>query len=400
MPIRVLIPCHHLVFVALWFFIIGIILGMLGGLLPGIHSNTIISILSSVGLNGIDFAYVIIAVMASHQLFSFIPSIFFGIPEQGSVLSVLPGQRMVREGNGTLALKVVLASFLIGTLLSVVLFYPALSFYPLAYKFIQPYIKYILLVFSAILLLRTKNLVLSAGIFALSGLLGVFSLNSGLADPFLPLFSGMFAMGAIFNYTSGTVPKQKDTPLSTDFIKFAVLGVFGGLLADLLPGVSSPSQVATFFSLVMPVNTLGYLAAISSISVSEAVFSFATSASIGKARMGSTVFLSEQISLAEPGNLLLALTVFLFSVSLAALIIYILRNRISALAKIDFSHFNLLLAGYLVAMTLVLNGLVGLTILGFASCLGYATVRLGVERTNLMGAVILPTILLLFRVFL
>ena len=97
--------------VALWFFIAGIILGMLGGLLPGIHSNTIISILSSVGLSGIDFAYVIIAVMASHQLFSFIPSIFFGIPEQGSVLSVLPGQRMVREGNGTLALKVVLASF-------------------------------------------------------------------------------------------------------------------------------------------------------------------------------------------------------------------------------------------------------------------------------------------------
>ncbi|MEK6979147.1 MAG: tripartite tricarboxylate transporter permease [Candidatus Micrarchaeota archaeon] len=383
---------------ALWFFIAGIILGMLGGLLPGIHSNTIISILSSVGLSGIDFAYVIIAVMASHQLFSFIPSIFFGIPEQGSVLSVLPGQRMVREGNGTLALKVVLASFLIGVLLSVVLFYPALSFYPLAYKFIQPYIKYILVIFSAILLLRTKNLVLSAGIFTLSGLLGVFSLNAGLADPFLPLFSGMFAMGAIFSYAHGSVPRQKDAPLSLDFLKFAVLGVFGGLLADLLPGVSSPSQVATFFSLIMPVNTLGYLAAISSISVSEAVFSFATSASIGKARMGSTVFLSEHIALAD--NLLLVLAVFLFSIAVAALFIYLLRNRISALAKIDFSHFNLLLAGYLVAMTFILNGLAGIVILGFASCLGYATIRLGVERTNLMGAVIIPTILLLFRVFL
>jgi TctA family transporter len=46
----------------------------------------------------------------------------------------------------------------------------------------------------------------------------------------------------------------------------------------------------------------------------------------------------------------------------------------------------------------VLDGFIGVVVFALASLLGYITIKLGVERTNLMGAVIIPTLLLLFGI--
>lgn len=392
MPFTSTIPVNALLF------FLGISLGILSGLIPGLHSNTIISILSSFGFTPEDLSLIILAVFPIHMIVSFIPSIFFGIPEQGTVVAVLPGQRMVLEGKGLTALKIVLFSSLFAALLSVALFYPSLIAFPIIYSTIRPYIGPILLVFSVLFLLRTRNILLSAFIFLTAGLLGLYSLNAGLTDGFLPLFSGMFAMGAILNYKKSKLPAQKDEPIDGSFLKFTVLGVIVGFAADLLPGIGSPSQVATFLTIFLPMNTLGYLAAISSISMSEAVFSFATSASIDKSRMGATAMLAEHLPIAD--NLVFVLVVFLLSIAIAAAIVYALRKHIGKLARLDFSRFNLLLAAYLVAIVFILDGFIGLVILTLASVLGFITVRLGVERTTLMGAIVVPTLLLLFRIFL
>jgi putative membrane protein len=379
------------------FFIVGIFLGILSGLIPGLHSNTIISILSSLGLSKEDLAMLILVVFPFHLVISFIPSIFFGIPEQGTVVAVLPGQRMVLEGKGLTALKVVLLSSLLAALISVVLFYPSLSLFPFIYPLIKPYIGYILLSFSLILLLRSRNPFLSAFLFLAAGFLGVYALRAEITDNFLPLFSGMFTMGTILNYKKSKIPTQKEEPLEINFIKFTILGVIAGFVADLLPAISSPSQIATFLTIFVPLNTLGYLAAISSISMSEAIFSFATTASIEKSRIGATAMLAKQLQISE--NLLFVLAIFLFSVALGVGIVYLLRKHIGKLALLDFSKFNILLAVYLVAIIFVLDGFTGLVIFSMASLLGFVAVRLEIERTMLMGAVIVPTMLLLFKIF-
>ncbi len=378
-------------------FFIGIFLGILSGLIPGLHSNTIISMLSSLNLDEQDAAIIILAIFPVHLIVSFIPSIFFGIPEQGTIITVLPGQRMVLKGKGITALKIVILSSLFAALLSVALFYPSLSLFPLFYSAIKPYLGHILLVFSILFIIRSKNPLCTGVIFLAAGFLGVYSLNAEITDSFLPLFTGMFAIAAILNYKKSKMPKQKEESIDMGFLKFTVIGVAAGFLADLLPGISSPSQVATFLTIFMPINTLGYLAAISSISMSEAVFSFATSASIDKARVGATAMLADKISIAD--NLFFILSIFIFSTAIAVAIIYLLRRYIGKLAEIDFSKFNIILALYLVAIVFVLNGFIGLIIFALASLLGVVTVRLGVERTTLMGAVIVPTILLLFKIF-
>ncbi len=381
------------------FFVIGIFLGILSGLIPGLHSNTVISILSSLGLTKEQLAFLIIALLPVHMIISFIPSIFFGIPEQQTVISVLPGQRLVLKGKGLAALKIVLLSSLFAVLFSIALFYPSLSFFESVFALIRPYVGYILILFSLIFLLRTKNPFLSFLFFAIAGMLGYYSMNTKLVDPFLPLFSGMFAMGAILNYQKSKIPKQKDEKVALDMsiIKFVFFGVIAGAFADLLPGISSPSQVATFLTIFLPINTLGYLATISSISMGEAIFSFATSASINKSRMGATASLAKIFPIDQ--NLVLILVLFLIAVAIAAVIVYLSRNLIAKLVNIDFSLFNILLAIYLFVIIVLIDGPIGLVIFALTSILGFLTVRLGVERTNLMGAVIVPTILLLFRIF-
>lgn len=378
-------------------FILAVLLGLISGLVPGLHSNTIVSIFSSLGLAEQDFAVLIVAVLAVHTLLSFIPSIFFGVPDQQTVVSALAGQQLVRRGKGLTALKVVTISALFAALLSVALFYFSLDWFPILYNFIRPFMAPLLLVLSIVLLWRSKQPLLSLGIFLLSGLLGVYTLNSSMFDPFLPLFAGLFAMGAILTYKPSKIPAQKDEPISPNILKFSLLGVIGGFFADLLPGISSPSQVAVLLAIFVPMHSLAYLASISSISVSEAIFSFSTAASIEKSRIGATVWLSRTIPIEE--NLLFILVVFLVAITLAGLLLYFARKFFAKLANLDFTMLNKLLAIYLIAAVFLLNGLEGLVIFALASAVGFLTIKLDVERRNLMGAVIVPTLLLLFKIF-
>jgi putative membrane protein len=377
-------------------FIGGLILGFLSGLLPGLHSNTIISVLSSLGMDDKALAVMIIALFPVHLVTSFIPSIFFGIPESHSVVAVLPGQRMVLRGEGMDALKTVLLSCVVAALLSAALFRLSIDAFPVVYDALRANMKFILLGVSSVLLLRSKNPMLSILVFMASGMLGHYSLNSGMQDPFLPMFSGMFAMSAILNYRKSKVPLQKEKPVSLGFLNYSLLGVLLGFLADLIPGVGSPSQVATFASIFVPFNSYGYLAAVSSISVSEAIFSLATSASIGKSRVGATAWLAESMDIGE--NMMLLLPLFVLAMAIAVAVLYSVRRRIAMLASMDFSRLNAILGLYLISMTVVLDGAEGLVVLVMGSVLGLVTLRLGVERINLMGAIILPTLLLLFRI--
>lgn len=378
-------------------FCAGVLLGLLSGLLPGLHPNTVISALSTLQLEPETLALLIIALYPASLVASFIPSIFFGIPEPNTVVAILPGQRLVLRGEGLAALKTVIFSCIISALLATALFLPSLGMFPLVYGAIREHMRYILFAISLVLLLRSKNPPLATLVFILSGILGHFSLNSGMQDPFLPLFSGMFAVAAIMAYSRGSVPVQKECAIGFGFVRFAVAGVILGMAADLIPGVGSPSQVATFATIFMRMDTLGYLAAISAVSVSQSVFSLATEASIGKARAGATAWLAEYMDVGE--NLPLVLTLFILSMAVAVAAVYLTRKHAAGLASLDFSRMNIVLLLYLVAMTFIIDGFAGFAVLAAGGALGLLTIKLGVERTNLMGAIIVPTLLLLFRVF-
>ena len=380
-------------------FLIGVLLGMITGLIPGLHPNTICSVLAEVYIPDEIKAALIIGMVPANIVASFIPAIFFGIPEHGTVVAALAGQRLALAGRGLTALKVVLFSVIIAVAASFIIFVPSMEMFSLVYNSIGDYIKYIVLILASVVVLKSRNPVLALLVFLGSGILGYFSLNSGMGDPFVSVFSGMFAISALLNITKSRIPKQrKEEGVKKEIIVYALLGVFLGMTADLLPGISSPSQVALFASIVVPMNSMGYMATVSSIGVSEAIFSLSTTASIEKSRMGSTIWLSKFIDIEE--NVFLLASFFLLGTVIAVAIVYILKKKIALVSVLNSKPIAMMLIAYLVIISFLLNGWIGILVLAISTGLGWVTLRLGVERIQMMGAVIVPTLLLLFGIFL
>ncbi|RLG59449.1 MAG: hypothetical protein DRN95_02035 [Candidatus Hydrothermarchaeota archaeon] len=88
---------------------IGVGFGTLTGLVPGLHVNTLVvmllSLLPSLSIDKYSAVALIIAMSITHSFVDYIPSILLGAPEEDSVLSVLPGHRLLLKGKGYKAIK-------------------------------------------------------------------------------------------------------------------------------------------------------------------------------------------------------------------------------------------------------------------------------------------------------
>ncbi|MCP4648116.1 MAG: hypothetical protein GY852_10370 [bacterium] len=375
--------------------ILALFLGLLTGLIPGLHPNTLTSVLLSLNIESPDLPFMIIAMFAVHSIIAYIPSIFLGIPDSTVVLSVLPGHRMAMKGEGLKALTVMVVSAIFAVLLCITLFPVSQALYPIVFPAIQPYLFHILIIASAILVLRSRNPLGALLIFILAGVIGKQAFSLGLPDPFLPLFTGMFAMAAIFTYSNAKLPEQKlPKRIDLSILKYAALGVFLGWIADLLPGISSPAQVAAFASIIVPFAGVAYLATIASIGVSESVFAFSTASTLDKARIGA---IAEASSITPIQDALLPyLSIFIIGIAFACVLVYIFRPKIGEISKINFSIMNTMLAIYLILIVFLIDSLPGLMLFFVATALGYLCIRMNVERTILMGSIIIPTLFLLF----
>lgn len=377
----------------------GLAAGLFTGLLPGLHPNTLSSIIAQMPVGDEAKAFLIVGMAAANLVTAFIAAIFFGIPDQSAVVAVLPAHRMTLAGRGLTALRIVLFSAVSSAILSFLLFMPSLEAFAIVYPALKDLLKYIVLFLSALMIARSRNPPAAFAIFIAAGLLGCCSLNFGLADPFMPLFSGMFAVASLLSISRAKLPVQKkEERMEGKTMHYVVLGVFLGFFADLLPAISSPAQVASLASAFIPLETIGYLAMITAISVSQLFFSFSTLVSIDKSRVGTTAWLSKFANILSQPLFFAAL--FLFGVLLVSLLLYVLRSRITSLAVLNSRALGIILIIYLVAVCFIINGFFGLLVMLLSSILGYLALRGNVERTHLMGAVIVPTLLLLFRVFL
>ena len=77
----------------------GCCLGLVTGLTPGLHVNTVcligLSLYHKLGLNEIQFGVAMVAMAVTHTFLDFIPAIFIGVPEECTALSVLPTHKLL-----------------------------------------------------------------------------------------------------------------------------------------------------------------------------------------------------------------------------------------------------------------------------------------------------------------
>ncbi len=391
--------------------ILGILLGALAGLTPALHNNTITSFILSLNLpfSPEILSLFIVALASAHLVFESVPAIFLFIPDENTVLSILPGQRLLREGKGFLALRVMAASSMLSLALSLVLLPLSLAFFPQLFLLLQPFTPFILLFASLFLLLSERSprsIALASFIFLSSGVLGLIALRSPLlSDPLLPSFTGLFALPAILLALKSNeeVPQQKE-PRSQpipfqEILPCIILGTLLGGIADLFPGLSSAAQIAVFASVFLELTPLRFLSLVSSIATAHTFFSFSSLFAIEKARIGAAVAVRELLGKIEEPQLMLLLGAATLSISLSLLLLLALSGRIvRLLSSLDHRSLNLLLLLLIPFLVLLLQGLPGILVLGIACCIGIIPPLTGIRRTHVMGLILLPAILYEFGV--
>lgn len=386
----------------LFFILIGLLLGTVTGLIPGLHPNNLfviilasIPFLTALPLHSI-LAFVV-SLSVSNTFIDFIPSIFFGAPEEDSVLSVLPGHRMLLAGRGYDALFLATTGGLMVVILTAVSLPLLISSVPLLYYSIKPVIHFILIAIVFWMILTEKKKLAAVSIFLVAGLFGFISLNSLPSDQALfPALTGLFAISTLtMSIFSGVrIPAQKKTrEIRASWIRGGLTGWLAGLLAGLLPGIGS-SQAGVISSQFFRVKRKEFIITLGGINTSNIFFTLIVFFLIGKTRSGASWFISQLFSTFTYNDLILIAIIGVITCFISVIIT--LRTGSFVMNRINGRNYQKISKGTLISLfilIIIFSGLPGLLIALIGSMIGLLTIAYGIKRTHMMGFLLFPTIL-------
>ena len=393
---------------------LSLMFGIGTSLLPGLHPNSIGAILTPWLGNWEAWPLALVALLGVRLGLQFLLSIFLGTPAGQTEIGMLPGQRMMREGRGLEALAVCAWSVLLAVALALLLSPLLMPILPALFAAVKPWTGYLLVLASAALMLaemregsgllgRWRRPILALLVFLLAGALGALALGLPLNDPLFALFVGFFTMPmllageegkAAMEKTQNEAPHKPASLLAMDLLPFVLLGVLLGGLSDLLPGLSTPTQMATLATLAVPLaQPAHFLALVASVEASHTTFAFASAASTGIARVG-VVAMVGQMQPITPLDLPALWGTFAVSAAAGAgALVFLGGWLLRKWHLLDWKTLSVLLGVYLAGMVFLLDGWMGLLVLALATAIGMLPVLWGVRRTQVMGALILPAIL-------
>ncbi|MFA5108111.1 MAG: tripartite tricarboxylate transporter permease [Candidatus Micrarchaeia archaeon] len=381
-----------------------IVLGVLSGLLPGLHPNSIGAVIIQIFGQNVEIAYALIIIAGVHCALAFLPSIFLGVPEGQTQIALLPGQRMFSLGRGEEAAVVVAVSVVVASILSILAIPFIIPILPSIFSVVEPYIGYILLIAAAALLAHEigREKIFKAGVvFLLAAILGKMVLDMPMHEPLFALFVGFFTMPALLsgNLAKPKIIKNEKQDYSLSYMPYVFAGVLLGALADLIPGISTPAQIAVFTSMFFKMDSArNFLAHVAAIEASHTVFAIASAASIKIARVG-TIAMAQGMADINVQSWPSFAGAFLFSAALGAFLLARLAGPMGRkIGQIDMDLIAKILGAYLIVMTFFSDGILGLVVLATAFAIGYLPLVWRVSRTHVMGSLIGPSILHAFGV--
>ncbi|WP_414836695.1 tripartite tricarboxylate transporter permease [Candidatus Nanohalococcus occultus] len=375
--------------------VLGVAFGVFTGLVPGIHSNTVVFVSMPFYFRYSPslMAYMsfIAAVSVAHTFHDFLPSIFFGLAEAETALAALPGPRMAAQGRGLEAFARTVSGGLY-TVTGFLVLAPLLFLVvePL-YGFLSTYMFYILVFFLGFAVFRSENMFASVTIVALSGLLGVLTFNSNVNQSYalMPVFSGLFSAPAIVKGISNelNLPEQRKN-LETDFdLPGVSTGFLSGLAAGLLPGIGSAISTSFFSPLIEEENQ--FLTAMGAVNTADIFFSFVALMMIGKSRSGASVALN-YLSSFNYAQAVFLIGVSVFAAGLSGFTVFrVAKYFLKVVDGFKFAHILSATGLTVLGVSFYLTGVLGILILLTSSMIGYAASIKG-ERKSCMAVLIVP----------
>ncbi len=399
--------------------ILGNLVGVFTGLIPGIHVNLIgvfLISLSSTFLFNINPLYLVIFIVAiaiTHIFIDFIPSIFLGCPDTDTELSVLPGHELLKKGEGYEAIMLTAYGSLAAVFILILIAYPSMLFFTKIYTITKNIIPYILVAVSGILILMEKRKSQALLVFLLTGILGFSVLNlQNLKEPLLPLLTGLFGSSMLLMSIKNKpqIPEQKT---EFQFEKKRIFKpIFGSLIASplcgFLPALGS-GQAAILGQTITNLNKTksfqspennaeqnnkNFLILLGATNILVMGFSFITLYLLSKTRTGAAYAIKELLgSLSLNGLILILIAVLISGIIAFFLTKFLAKVFSSRINKINYSLFSKIALMILVVIVFLVSGILGLLILIISTFAGIYCLSLEVKRTNMMGCLLIPTII-------
>lgn len=382
----------------------GVLLGVVTGMIPGLHVNNLTPafVILAGGSGSVEIASLIVAMSITNVFVSYIPSTYLGVPEEGTELSVLPAHRLLLDGRGHYAVKLVVFGCLGGLLAGAVFLLPFLVVVGPAYEAVKPYMHWLLLFVVVVMIAIERSpskIAWSCVIFVLSGFLGLIALDGGILKSetaLMPLLSGLFGASVLLPSIASNcrLPEQKIDDEEPQGLKKPILtGAFAGAVTGIIPGIG-PSQGTVLVQLVSGCRgEEDFLAAVSSVNTSKAMFSFAALYAIERGRSGAAVAVGQIL---EIGNRELAIMVgaSLFAGGMAGLLTLKLSKMMAkGMSKLPYRGMCAAVLTFITVLVFLYSGLIGLLVFATATSIGILPAVVQVKRTHAMGVILLPCIL-------
>jgi len=387
-------------FSILSFSFFGLLLGILTGVIPGLHPNTIsLLVFGYLVFDPMLTSVLIVSTAVSHTFFDFIPSIFLGAPNPDTALSVLPGHDMMMKGLGYEAIYLTAVGGVVSlSIVSVLL--PIISiFIKMFYGLIKNNIHWILIFIILYMLLRDRKFFGFVSL-VLSGTLGLIVLNNNMFgnNIIFPMLTGLFGTSAIlYSMKAGKeIPIQRKELGSLNpknILLGGLIGSISGIITGLLPGIGAAQ--ATFLSqeVIGRRNNKMFMVAIGGVNTTVAIFSLFSLWLIGTPRSGVSVVIEKLISFNGSEMIIFSGIILLVSAISAILTIILSKKIIGLLRKIKYRTINFFTLFLIVTLVFILSGIYGVLILMLSTAIGMISILSGTRRTYLMGCLLLPTIL-------
>lgn len=383
--------------------ILGILAGVFTGLIPGVHVNLVAVLVLSLGFgNPISFGCFIVALAVTHTFLDVIPSVFLGVPTEDMIVAMLPGHKLLHEGKGYEAIRLATIGSL-GSLIAALMLFPLLIvIVPLLYDLIQPYIGWILLIVTGFLIMRDGKPLIALCLFLVSGLLGYVVLDMAMDQPLLPMLSGLFGVSSLILSLQdvGSVSLQ-DTEASIivekkDLFRCISAATLSGWITSMFPGLGS-AQAAILSSVIF--RDLGshlYLIVVGGINTVNFTLSIVTFYTLGKARNGAIVAITELIKAIDLYQVSLFCSVALFAGGIATLLAVGI-GKVAAvwIDRVPYEKITVAVISLVVLLVYYFSGTIGLMVLLVSSALGMLAPLLGVARIHLMGCLLVNVLLYL-----
>ncbi len=383
-----------------WIFL-GLLIGSVTGLVPGIHSNNLVVLIFLFSIfPAFNVSVLIISAALMHSFADVIPSILFAAPEEETIFSLLIGHKFFLKGKAIQAIQLTLIGSFFTGVTSLIIAPVFFLFLTRIESILSTIIPWVLILIVLLMIFEKNNFNFIKSnflIITLTGFLGLVSLNNNEFNLMIGI-TGLFAGGnLVFSLLNKPIiKKQVLEPIKIDFlesIKWSFVSSVFACFTALLPGLTS-GQSTLIASKIINLNEKNYLVFIGGINTATQLMSLIVLFTLNKARTGTAIGIQKLIELTT-NQLIQLLIISLIILGLAFIITEFLAfETIKLIQKINYSKINLTILTTLLFSSAILNGLNGLILFLTATSIGVLTNTLGVKKTNLMGYLLIPTILI------